>query len=90
MAEGGMPQIVPYAYSPGQVGVQSKGLADSHGNSGHMHDMLHPGAYMVVVWSEKNLSLMLKPPVWIRMDYGGQVTEKTSPDIFYPGIHTFF
>jgi hypothetical protein len=52
--------------------------------------MLHPGADMVVVGSEENLGLVLEPPVWIGMDYGGQIPEKASPDIFYPGIHTFF
>ena len=90
MAEGGMPKIVTHAYSPGQVSVQMQSLADSHRYGGHMHNMLHPGADMVVVGSEENLGLMLKPPVWIRMDYGSKIPEKASPDIFYPGIQTIF
>jgi hypothetical protein len=45
---------------------------------------------MIVVWSEENLGLVLEPPVGIRMDYGGQIPEKASPDIFYPGIQTIF
>jgi hypothetical protein len=53
-----------------------------------MHDMLHAGAYMVIVGSKEDLGLMLKPPVWIGMDYSGKVPEEISPDIFFPGIHT--
>jgi hypothetical protein len=52
--------------------------------------MLHPGADMVIVGGEENLGLMLKPPVWIGMDYGCKIPEKASPDIFYPGIQTIF
>ena len=51
--------------------------------------MLHAGAYMIVVGGKEYLCLVLKPPVGIGMDDGGQVAEKISPDIFCPGINTF-
>ena len=90
MAEGSVPQIVPHTYSPCKVGIQPKSLADCHRDGGYMHHMFHSGADMVVMGSKEDLGLVLKPSVRIGMDYGGKIAEKASPDVFYPGIHTFF
>jgi hypothetical protein len=89
VSERSMSQIVSYTYSPCQISIKSKGLADSHRYGGHMHNMLHTGADMVVMRSKEDLGLMLKPPVWIGMDNSGKVTEKIAPDIFLSGIHSF-
>ena len=68
MAEGGVPQVMPQGDGLGQVLVEAQGAGDGAGDLRHLQRVGQPGAVMVALRREKDLSLLLEPAERLAVD----------------------
>lgn len=86
VAEGGMANVMSQGNGSGQLLVQSQVLGDGGSHGGHVKDMLHAGAHMVVFGCKEYLGLVLESTEGLAVEQASVVPLEFGADVVVAGI----